>query len=534
MKIVLVGPKGSGKSTLGKKISSLANIVFVETDELIERIYKDKTGISSSCREIYKNEGEESFRSLEKEAIIEASQLDWCLISTGGGTFFHGPSRLSIVNNSIVILLKAPESLLWNRIEQGGIPPFLQGPEGPSINAERNERLYEVAEPHSDIIYEITGENQKQAHQKIYELISNTMMLRMTSSSTLGEIIRTTTFGESHGQAVGAVLDGLKPGIEISEKDIQIELDRRKPGQSKVTTQRKEDDLVHIVSGVFDGKTTGTPICMVVYNKDQDSSKYDNLKDLFRPGHADFTFWKKFGIRDHRGGGRSSARETVGRVASGAVAKKILNKQNITITAYSQEIHGITGEKVDYDYIEKNSVRAADPDKAQLMEDEILNARKNNDSVGGIVRLVISGISAGLGDPVFFKLDARLAMALFSIGAIKGVEVGAGFEAARSLGSENNDAMSKNGFDTNHSGGILGGISTGEDIILSIAVKPTPSISQNQKTITKDDSVTDVLIEGRHDPCIVPRIIPIIESMSALVILDALEIQKGINNNEIL
>ncbi|HOW81614.1 MAG TPA: chorismate synthase [Spirochaetota bacterium] len=348
----------------------------------------------------------------------------------------------------------------------------------------------------------------------------------MVSPSTFGEIIRTTTFGESHGKALGAVLDGVRPGVDLSEADIQAELDRRRPGQSKVTTQRGESDRVEILSGVFEGKTTGSPICMIVYNRDQDSSKYEALRDVFRPGHADFTFWKKYGIRDHRGGGRSSGRETVGRVASGAAAKKILASRGVQVTAFAQEIAGVAGEKEDLMNIEANPVRAADPDRAHDMEMAVIEARKHKDSVGGVVKLLIRNVPAGIGDPVFFKLDARLAMAMFSIGAVKGVEIGAGFSAARMKGSENNDAMAAGSFLSNNAGGILGGISTGQEIVLRVAVKPTPSIELPQKTIDTGGAARTISIEGRHDPCIVPRVIPVIEAMAALVILDAMEIQE--------
>jgi chorismate synthase len=285
---------------------------------------------------------------------------------------------------------------------------------------------------------------------------------------------------------------------------------------------------VRILSGVFDGKTTGTPVCIVVFNEDKDSSKYDEIRELFRPGHADFTFWKKYGIRDHRGGGRSSGRETAARVAAGAIAKKILSEKGIEIIAYAEEIAGIKGSIVDFGYIEKNPVRAADPEAEPLMEAAIRKARTEGDSVGGIVRLIVKNVPHGLGDPVFYKLDARLGMAFFSIGAVKGVEIGSGFESSRVRGSMNNDQIENGQFLTNNAGGILGGISTGQDITARIAVKPTPSIHKAQKTVDTEGHNRTIEIEGRHDPCIVPRIIPVVESMTALVILDALEIQSRI------
>ncbi|HSV96030.1 MAG TPA: chorismate synthase [Spirochaetota bacterium] len=350
----------------------------------------------------------------------------------------------------------------------------------------------------------------------------------MRSPSSFGEVLRVTTFGESHGPAVGAVLDGVPPMVELSEVDIQRELDRRRPGQSAVTTPRAEEDRVHILSGVFEGKTTGAPICMLIYNKDQDSSKYEAIRDVFRPGHADFTLWKKFGIRDHRGGGRSSGRETAGRVAAGAVAKKLLAEHGISVTAFAQEIAGIRGEVEDLGFIESNPVRAADPSAAKLMEEAIIRARAEKDSVGGVVRLVVRGVPAGLGDPVFYKIDARLAMALFSIGAVKGVEIGAGFKSARLRGSENNDPMRDGAFLSNNAGGILGGITTGADIVACVAVKPTPSIFRGQDTVDTDGNSRSISVEGRHDPCIVPRIVPVVEAMAAIVLLDALEIQRKI------
>lgn len=528
MKIVLSGPKGVGKSTLGGRVARLIGIPFVETDKIIENIFLRESGRTCSCREIFRENGEEFFRLLEVRAVEETSSLDWCFVSTGGGTLMNPACRDLLLNDSLFILLKASDDLLWDRITSDGIPPFLAGDDGRIRMEERNRRLFKSVSPFADIIYSISDENLTHLHKRIVEDISTKLMLRMSSPSTFGEIIRTTTFGESHGTALGAVLDGMRPGIPISENDIQKELDRRKPGQSRVVTPRQEEDRVHILSGVFEGKTTGAPICMVVYNKDQDSSKYDALRDIFRPGHADFTFWKKYGIRDHRGGGRTSGRETVGRVASGAIAKKILSGKGIEILAWSEEIAGIRGEAVDVDFIEKNVVRAADRTKASLMEEAILKARQERDSVGGIVRLSVRNCPPGLGDPVFYKLDARLSMAFFSIGAVKGVEIGSGFSAARKRGSENNDPMRDNKFLANNAGGIIGGISTGEEIVVRVAVKPTPSIAREQETVDTSGNNRNITIEGRHDPCIVPRIVPVIESMAALVILDALEISEKI------
>ncbi|MCX7679302.1 MAG: chorismate synthase [Spirochaetes bacterium] len=352
-----------------------------------------------------------------------------------------------------------------------------------------------------------------------------------SSPNTFGHILRVTTFGESHGKALGAVIDGMLPGIPLKEEDIQSQLNRRRPGQSYVTTPRQEHDTVSILSGVFDGKTTGTPICMIVYNKDQDPSVYNAVKDVFRPGHADFTFWKKFGIRDHRGGGRSSGRETLARVAAGAIALRMLRERGIDVFAFAEEIGGIKGNKIEKSFIEKNPVRAADPDKAKEMEEAIALAMEMRDSLGGIVRCIVQGVPAGLGDPVFYKLDARLAMAVMSIGAVKGIEFGSGFDAARKKGSENNDQMANGVFLTNNAGGILGGISTGQDIVMRIAVKPTPSIGKMQRTMDVEGKNVEISIKGRHDPCIVPRIIPVIESMVALVIYDCLALQARIGKS---
>lgn len=349
-------------------------------------------------------------------------------------------------------------------------------------------------------------------------------------SSIFGKNFRIATWGESHGPAIGVVIDGCPAGVDISKGDIQVLLDRRKPGQSEVTTSRKEDDKVEILSGVFEGQTTGAPISLVIRNKDHDSSKYDNIKNVFRPGHADFTFTKKYGIRDYRGGGRSSGRETAARVAAAAVAQKITENKGVKVVAYAKQIGTIKAKNIDLDEIERNKVRCADAEVAKKMEEEILIARGNGDSIGGIVEILIKGCPAGLGDPVFDKLDADLAKALMSVGAVKGVEIGRGFEVANLKGSENNDQMTTQGFKTNNAGGILGGISTGQDIVVRIAVKPTPSISREQSTIDINNQETQIKIEGRHDPCIIPRIVPVVESMAILVIADKLLTQKIVGN----
>ncbi|MBF0485163.1 MAG: chorismate synthase [Candidatus Omnitrophica bacterium] len=350
------------------------------------------------------------------------------------------------------------------------------------------------------------------------------------AGNSFGQIFKVTTFGESHGVAIGCVIDGVPPLLELSLEDIQKDLDRRKPGQSEVTTARKEGDVVEILSGVFEGKTTGTPIALLIRNADQRSADYSEIKDIFRPGHADFTYTQKYGIRDYRGGGRSSGRETAARVAAGAVAKKILLAQNIQVTAYTLAIGGIYAETIDKSVIEKNIVRAPDLEKAEDMIKLITAAKEAGDSVGGIIEAVVDNCPAGLGDPVFDKLEASLSHALLSIGAVKGIEFGIGFMAATMKGSESNDEIvldqgtprTKNNF----SGGITGGISTGEPIVFRLAVKPTSSISKKQMAANAEGTLSQIEIKGRHDPCLTPRIVPVVEAMTALVLADALLIQK--------
>jgi chorismate synthase len=356
------------------------------------------------------------------------------------------------------------------------------------------------------------------------------------AGNTYGTIFRVTTFGESHGAALGVTIDGCPAGFALSEHVIQKELDRRrpgahetKPGDSRLNpagTSRKEDDACEILSGVFDGKTTGTPIAILIRNTSQRSGDYGDIATKFRPGHADYTFFEKYGIRDYRGGGRSSGRETVGRVAAGAVAKAILAAKGISITAWTKEAAGIACGSFSAAAIEQNQMRACDNAAADKMIARIVELKEKGDSAGGLVACRISGCPAGLGEPVFDKLDAELARAMLSIGAIKGIEFGAGFGSARMTGSEWNDAMridpatGKPAFVTNHSGGILGGISSGANIEFGVAVKPVPSISIGQKTIDVEGSECDISVHGRHDVCLCPRIVPVVESMAALVVLD--------------
>ncbi|MCR4673546.1 MAG: chorismate synthase [Lachnospiraceae bacterium] len=346
------------------------------------------------------------------------------------------------------------------------------------------------------------------------------------AGSVFGNHFKITTWGESHGKALGVVVDGVPAGLNLCEEDIQSFLDRRKPGQSKFTTARAEGDKVEILSGVFEGKTTGTPISMMVRNADQHSKDYSNIMDKYRPGHADYGFSEKFGIRDYRGGGRSSGRETIGRVAAGAIASKILKEIGIEICTYTKSIGPVEITSFDSSEISKNPLYMPDAkaaEKAQVFLEECLSKK---DSAGGIVECQISGVPAGLGEPVFDKMDARLAQAIMSIGAVKGFEIGDGFLVASAKGSENNDAFEmkdgKVSKKTNHAGGILGGITDGSPIVFRAAFKPTPSIAQLQHTVNEGCEDVDIEIHGRHDPIIVPRAVVVVESMAAITVLDEL------------
>ena len=358
------------------------------------------------------------------------------------------------------------------------------------------------------------------------------------SGNTFGTIFRITTWGESHGPAVGVVVDGCPAGLALAAEDIQKELDRRRPGQSRASTARQEADRVEILSGIFEGHTTGTPISLLVWNKDANSSAYDLLRDKPRPGHADYAYQMKYGLRDHRGGGRASARETVGRVAAGAVAKKLLHAAGIAVVAYVTELGGIVAKIASTDLselrdqAESNAVRCPDPAAAERMLARLEAVRAEGDSLGGVVVIIAEGVPAGLGEPVFDKLDGDLARGLMSIGAVKAVEIGAGRECASMLGSEMNDPLvlrdGRVDFASNHAGGILGGISTGAPIVCTISVKPTPSIAKRQKTVDLACGKTaEIEIKGRHDPAIPPRIVPVAEAMVALVLADHLLRQKA-------
>lgn len=362
------------------------------------------------------------------------------------------------------------------------------------------------------------------------------------AGSTFGTHFKITTWGESHGKGIGVVVDGCPAGLPLNETDIQEFLNRRKPGQSKFSTQRKEEDLVEILSGVFEGKTTGTPISLMVWNKDQRSRDYGDIASYYRPGHADYTFDMKYGFRDYRGGGRSSGRETIGRVAAGAIASKLLNQIGISFLAYTRSIGPIsisqTPENILREGISEMAAQISSnplymPEEAACIEAQkfLETCMGQKDSAGGVIECIITGVPAGVGEPVFDKLDANLAKAIFSIGAVKGFEIGDGFAAASSFGSKNNDcfemAHGKAACPTNHAGGILGGISNGEPIVFRAAIKPTPSIASLQNTVNKNGENIEISIHGRHDPVIVPRAVVVVESMAALALLDLMVERMG-------
>ncbi len=346
------------------------------------------------------------------------------------------------------------------------------------------------------------------------------------AGSTFGEIFRISTWGESHGAALGVVIDGVPAGLTLDLAHIQQFMDRRKPGQSKFTTARNEADAIEILSGVFEGKTTGTPISMMVRNADQHSKDYSDIAEVFRPGHADYTFWEKYGIRDYRGGGRSSGRETIGRVAAGAIAVQILEALGITICAYTKSIGPVEIEQFDATEIHKNPLAMPDANAAKKAQEYLENCIHKQDSSGGVIECRVQGMPVGIGEPVFDKLDATLAKAMLSIGAVKGFEIGDGFLAATATGSTNNDAFviqdEQVKKQTNHSGGVLGGMSDGDEIVFRVAVKPTPSISQAQQTVDLHGKERQIEIHGRHDPVIVPRAVVVVESMAAITLVDAL------------
>lgn len=355
------------------------------------------------------------------------------------------------------------------------------------------------------------------------------------SGNTIGVLFRVTTWGESHGAAVGAVIDGCPPGIALASPDIEEAMKRRRPGQSVASTSRREEDIVEILSGVFEGKTTGTPISLMIRNQDAREGDYDALRDVFRPGHGDFTYFHKYGRRDHRGGGRASGRETAARVAAGAVAGKVMARAGVSVTAYTLALGGIRAEAslcrpevIDIAQIRGNELCCPDPAAASAMLDKIREASQNGDTLGGIVAIIVKGCPPGLGDPVFDKLDADLAKALMSIGTVKGVEIGAGFEAAQMRGSGANDALTPSGFASNYAGGVLAGISTGQDITIRVACKPIASIDRDQNTVDIHGNPVKLRIKGRHDAVVIPRILPVCEAMVNIVLADHLLRQQAV------
>jgi chorismate synthase len=368
------------------------------------------------------------------------------------------------------------------------------------------------------------------ALQTIRVVTANTFVM-----NSFGQLFKLTTYGESHGAGIGGIIDGCPAGLELDLDLIQSELDRRKPGQSKITTQRNETDTVQFFSGIFEGKTTGTPIGFFIKNKDQHSNDYNDLKNVFRPSHADYTYAQKYGVRDHRGGGRSSARETIARVAAGAIAKQLLSKLGINIQAFVNSVGEIEMDKpytdLDLSKTETNIVRCPDPQTAEKMITRIEEAGRNHDTVGGTIQCVVTGVPAGWGAPVFNKLHADLGFAMLGINAVKGFEYGSGFNGTKLSGSEHNDVfVNENGkvkTVTNNSGGIQGGISNGQDIYMKVAFKPIATLLKEQKTIDKDLNATTVNPKGRHDPCVLPRAVPIVESMAALVLADHYLISKN-------
>ncbi|MBT2989965.1 MAG: chorismate synthase [gamma proteobacterium symbiont of Ctena orbiculata] len=350
------------------------------------------------------------------------------------------------------------------------------------------------------------------------------------SGNTIGKLFTVTSFGESHGPAIGCIVDGCPPGLALSAGDLQPDLDRRKPGTSRHTTQRREADEVEILSGVFEGKTTGTPIGMIIRNTDQRSKDYSEIMDRFRPGHADYTYNQKYGIRDYRGGGRSSARETAMRVAAGGIAKKYLRERcGIRIRGYLAQLGPIKVEKLDWDQVERNPFFSSDADKVAEMEAYMDALRKEGNSIGARINVVASGMPAGLGEPIFDRLDADLAHALMSINAVKGVELGAGFHCVEQKGTEHRDEMTPEGFLSNHAGGVLGGISSGQDLLASIALKPTSSLRLPGRTVNRQGGSVEVVTTGRHDPCVGIRATPIAEAMMAIVVMDHLLRHRGQN-----
>ncbi|MFU2316479.1 chorismate synthase [Rahnella sp. PCH160] len=352
------------------------------------------------------------------------------------------------------------------------------------------------------------------------------------AGNSIGQFFRVTTFGESHGVALGCIIDGVPPGISLTEADLQHDLDRRRPGTSRYTTQRREADEVKILSGVFEGVTTGTSIGLIIQNTDQRSQDYSAIKDVFRPGHADYTYEQKYGVRDYRGGGRSSARETAMRVAAGAVAKKyLLDKFGVTVRGYMSQMGDISCELKDWDLVETNPFFCPDESKLDALDELMRSLKKEGDSIGAKITVIAEHVPVGLGEPVFDRLDADLAHALMSINAVKGVEIGDGFAVVSKRGSENRDEITPNGFESNHAGGILGGISSGQPVVAHLALKPTSSITVPGRTINREGEQVEMITKGRHDPCVGIRAVPIAEAMMAIVLMDHLLRQRAQNGD---
>lgn len=350
------------------------------------------------------------------------------------------------------------------------------------------------------------------------------------SGNSIGKLFTVSSFGESHGKAIGCIVDGCPPGLALSEEDLQNDLERRRPGKSRHTTQRREPDQVEILSGIFEGKTTGAPIGLIIYNQDARSKDYSEIMDKFRPGHADYTYLKKYGLRDYRGGGRSSARETAMRVAAGGIARKYLNENyGIKIQAYLAQLGDLVIEHKDWAVVEDNPFFCPDESKVAELETYMDNLRKQGDSVGARVNVVATGMPVGLGEPIFDRLDSDIAHAMMSINAVKGIEIGAGFDCVSQKGSEHRDEITPQGFITNHAGGTLGGISSGQDILASVAFKPTSSIRIPGKTVDTAGKQTEIITKGRHDPCVGIRGVPIVEAMLALVLMDHVLRHRGQN-----